>query len=79
MTTHQMARHQRDRAFGGFGPRVLAGAGPGAGDVHGATPDGTMVVFGGLFAVFWLYLVVQGYPRVARRHRQRPAPTTSTT
>jgi len=27
-----------------------------------STPDGTMVVFGALFAVFWLYLVVQGYP-----------------
>jgi hypothetical protein len=26
-----------------------------------STPDGTMVVFGGLFLVFWLYLVVQGY------------------
>src|SRR5262245_6171042 len=26
------------------------------------TPNGTMVVFGALFAVFWLYLVVQGYP-----------------
>src|SRR5262245_47198775 len=26
------------------------------------TPNGTMVVFGCLFAVFWLYLVVQGYP-----------------
>jgi hypothetical protein len=27
-----------------------------------STPNGTMVVFGTLFAVFWLYLVVQGYP-----------------
>jgi hypothetical protein len=27
-----------------------------------STPDGAMIVFGGLFAVFWLYLVVQGYP-----------------
>jgi hypothetical protein len=27
-----------------------------------SSPNGTMVVFGGLFAVFWLYLVVQGYP-----------------
>ena len=27
-----------------------------------STPDGTMVVFGVVFAVFWLYLVVQGYP-----------------
>src|SRR5215510_9338226 len=26
------------------------------------TPEATMVVFGALFAVFWLYLVVQGYP-----------------
>jgi hypothetical protein len=26
------------------------------------SPDQTMFVFGGLFAVFWLYLVVQGYP-----------------
>jgi hypothetical protein len=26
------------------------------------TPDRTMFVFAGLFAVFWLYLVVQGYP-----------------
>jgi hypothetical protein len=31
------------------------------------TPNGTMVVFGVLFAVFWLYLVVQGYP-VAHGH-----------
>ena len=27
-----------------------------------ASPNGTMVVFGALFAIFWLYLVVQGYP-----------------
>src|SRR5262245_34720236 len=27
-----------------------------------STANGTMVVFGGLFSVFWLYLVVQGYP-----------------
>jgi hypothetical protein len=27
-----------------------------------SSPNGTMVVFGALFAVFWLYLVVQGYP-----------------
>jgi hypothetical protein len=27
-----------------------------------SSPNGTMVVFGGLFAIFWLYLVVQGYP-----------------
>lgn len=27
-----------------------------------SSPNGTMIVFGGLFAVFWLYLVVQGYP-----------------
>jgi hypothetical protein len=26
------------------------------------TPEGTMVVFAGLFVLFWLYLVVQGYP-----------------
>jgi hypothetical protein len=26
------------------------------------SPNGTMVVFGSLFALFWLYLVVQGYP-----------------
>ena len=26
------------------------------------SPDATVFVFGGLFAVFWLYLVVQGYP-----------------
>lgn len=26
------------------------------------SPDHTMFVFGTLFAVFWLYLVVQGYP-----------------
>jgi hypothetical protein len=32
-----------------------------------STPDGTMVVFGTLFAVFWFYLVVQGYP-VAHGH-----------
>jgi hypothetical protein len=30
-------------------------------DRFAATPDGTMWVFGALFAVFWLYLVVQGY------------------
>src|SRR5262245_31407797 len=27
-----------------------------------ASANGTIVVFGALFAVFWLYLVVQGYP-----------------
>jgi hypothetical protein len=27
-----------------------------------STANGTMAVFGGLFFVFWLYLVVQGYP-----------------
>ena len=27
-----------------------------------STPDGTMWVFLGLFALFWLYLLVQGYP-----------------
>jgi hypothetical protein len=27
-----------------------------------SSPNGNMYVFGGLFAVFWLYLVVQGYP-----------------
>ena len=27
-----------------------------------SSSDGTMVVFGVLFLVFWLYLVVQGYP-----------------
>ncbi len=27
-----------------------------------SSPNGTMIVFGALFAVFWLYLVVQGYP-----------------
>jgi hypothetical protein len=27
-----------------------------------STPEGTMAVFGALFGVFWLYLVVQGYP-----------------
>jgi hypothetical protein len=27
-----------------------------------ASPDQTMYVFGALFTVFWLYLVVQGYP-----------------
>jgi hypothetical protein len=27
-----------------------------------SSPGGTMVVFGILFAVFWLYLVIQGYP-----------------
>jgi hypothetical protein len=26
------------------------------------TPESTMVVFGALFALFWFYLVVQGYP-----------------
>ncbi len=26
------------------------------------SPNGTMIVFGALFAIFWLYLVVQGYP-----------------
>jgi hypothetical protein len=26
------------------------------------SPAGTMVVFGSLFALFWLYLVLQGYP-----------------
>ena len=26
------------------------------------TPESTMIVFGVLFALFWLYLVVQGYP-----------------
>lgn len=26
------------------------------------TPEGTMIVFAVLFALFWLYLVVQGYP-----------------
>jgi hypothetical protein len=31
-------------------------------DTLWASPNGTMVVFGVLFAVFWLYLVVQGYP-----------------
>ena len=27
-----------------------------------SSPNGTMIVFGALFAIFWLYLVVQGYP-----------------
>ena len=27
-----------------------------------SSPNGTMVVFGTLFFIFWLYLVVQGYP-----------------
>ena len=27
-----------------------------------SSPNGTMAVFGALFAIFWLYLVVQGYP-----------------
>jgi len=27
-----------------------------------SSPGGTMVVFGVLFAIFWLYLVIQGYP-----------------
>lgn len=27
-----------------------------------ASPNGTIVVYGALFAVFWAYLVVQGYP-----------------
>ena len=27
-----------------------------------SSPNGTMVVFGALFTIFWLYLVVQGYP-----------------
>jgi hypothetical protein len=27
-----------------------------------STQAGTVYVFGGVFAVFWLYLVVQGYP-----------------
>jgi hypothetical protein len=32
-------------------------------EVLGArTPGGTMFVFGMLFLIFWLYLVVQGYP-----------------
>jgi hypothetical protein len=26
------------------------------------SPDHTMFVFGALFALFWLYLVIQGYP-----------------
>jgi hypothetical protein len=26
------------------------------------SPDGAMIVFAALFAVFWLYLVIQGYP-----------------
>jgi hypothetical protein len=27
-----------------------------------SSPNGTIIVYGALFAVFWLYLVVQGYP-----------------
>ena len=27
-----------------------------------SSPNGSMYVFGAVFAVFWLYLVVQGYP-----------------
>ncbi len=27
-----------------------------------SSPHSTMVVYGALFAIFWLYLVVQGYP-----------------
>jgi hypothetical protein len=31
-------------------------------DPHGFTYISPMVVYGAVFAVFWLYLVVQGYP-----------------
>jgi hypothetical protein len=31
-------------------------------DRFAKTPQGTMAVFGVLFAVFWLYLVIQGLP-----------------
>ena len=73
MTTHQMARHQRDCAFGGSGRRVLAAADARAGDVllvgerdHGRVRRpvrGLLALSGGA-----------GLPGVARRHRQQQHP-----
>lgn len=32
------------------------------GMLGGTTPERTMFVFAGMFTVFWIYLVIQGYP-----------------
>jgi hypothetical protein len=43
-----------------------------------ATPDNSMFVFAGIFAIFFVYLVVQGYPVSTTSYRAfRPSPRCS--